>query len=81
MRYNYFGIVHANVVPVLCEGFPSQRKTLPCGGSDKNSQSCLQVPNVNSFFKAKLRGLAGMVQKVNPMIKALIRFFQQNAFQ
>lgn len=45
IRYNYFGIVRANVVPVPCEGLPSQRKTLSCGGSDKNSQSWLQVPN------------------------------------
>lgn len=41
----YFGIVHASVVLLPREGFPSRRKTLPCGFPDKSGQRPPQAPN------------------------------------
>lgn len=34
----YFDTMHASVVPLPCEGFPSGRKTLPCGCPDESEQ-------------------------------------------
>lgn len=70
--------MHTSVVPLPWKGFPSCRKTLPCGCPAKSRQSRLQAPNL-TLCKAKLRDLTGTVQRLNPVIKRLTRSLQQTS--